>query len=536
VRLERGALEVEFSELFLRCHDASVFQEKNNHVVLSRVFYDDNNASRALEQDQYFIIGEKGTGKTIIAQYLSNIRTEKNCSVLDFSSIDFETFRKLSNEGHFKFIQADQIWQVLLMVIAAEIVVKNEADILSFIKFKEFHDAIREFYNDRFSPEFPVAVQLVENAEFVGKLSQKYVGEAVSSVGLERTINSQKGESPLNNVRSHFADAFKKARIRQDHVIFIDRIDVKPDDVDFEKFIHSLRSFVRAALYLNEQVFPKMKGQKRIKFVLLLRPDIFDKLNLQNQSARVSDNSLVLNWDTTYDSFRNSSIFALADRFLGRQTNINFEGGEAWDYFVEPSVLHSYEREHADGINKSFREFLRLSWFRPRDIIRGLHICQEQPECRSKVTRDGFEKSIRRFSDYMYGEVKDFSRFYFSDDTFDLIERFFSEVQRLDVMNYDSFRRAHEEFVRKLKASPINYDLDPRVADPDSFLQILYSSNIICWRTRDEYGGVEDYWAFRERTAAQLEPKVGHYCDYAVHYGLRRALRVNRKLVTAVRD
>ena len=527
---------MEFSELFLKCHDASVFQEKNNHVILSKVFYDDNNSARILEQDQYFVIGEKGTGKTIIAQYLSNIRTDKNCSVLDFSTIDFETFRKLSNEGYFKFIQPDQIWQVLLMVIAAESVVKKESGILSSRKFKGFHDAICEFYDNRFSPEFPIAVQMIEKFDTVAKLSNKHIGEVGDSEGGQTTVDTQIGESPLNTVRSHFAEAILKARVSQDHVIFIDRIDIKPDDVDFESFIMSLRSFVRATLYLNEQIFSKMKGKRRIKFVLLLRPDIFDKLNLQNQSARVSDNSVVLNWDTTYDHHRNSAIFSLADQFMGRQTGVGFGNGEAWDFFVQSDVYHFSQREAADSINKSFREFLRLSWFRPRDIIRNLHICQQQVECRSKVTRAGFERSFKNFSDYMYGEVKDFSRFYFSDDTFGLIEKFFSEVQQLDKMDYDSFRNSHDLFMNKMKASPMERDIDPRVADPDEFLQILYSSNILCWRMDNEFGGVDDYWAFRERTAAQLEPKVGLHCEYAVHYGLRRALRLNRNLVTAVKD
>jgi hypothetical protein len=59
------------------------------------------------------------------------------------------------------------------------------------------------------------------------------------------------------------------------------------------------------------------------------------------------------------------------------------------------------------------------------------------------------------------------------------------------------------------------------VEDPDEFLQILYSSNILCWRAPNEFDGVDDYWAFRERSATQLDPKVELYQEYAVHYGLR---------------
>ena len=84
--------------------------------------------------------------------------------------------------------------------------------------------------------------------------------------------------------------------------------------------------------------------------------------------------------------------------------------------------------------------------------------------------------------------------------------------------------------------SAVDRVIDPRVADPDEFLQILYSSNIICWRQKNDFGTVDDYWAFRERSATQLEPKVGLYALYGIHYGLRRALRLRQNLVTGVRD
>tara|TARA_R100001369_G_C3312879_1_gene167644 strand:+ start:746 stop:2014 length:1269 start_codon:yes stop_codon:yes gene_type:complete len=422
------------------------------------------------------------------------------------------------------------------MALAAELVVEKENGILNSLKFQALHSAIQDFYSNKFTPEFPVIIEMLDKLDALAELSNKHIGKLSGSTELSEKITYQYGESPLNNVRVDFEEAFRTARINQDHIIFIDKIDIKPDDIKFEKFILVLRSFARAALHLNEHVFSKMKGKKRIKFVLLTRPDIFDKLNLQNQSARASDNAVILSWDTTYKYHRQSDIFHLTDNFLGKQSGIEFSKGAAWDHYVSKNVLHKTLRDPNDSVNRSFIEFLRVSWFRPRDIIRALHICQSQNDCSEIVTEEGFRKSHKLFSDYLYGEVKDFSRFYFSDDTFDLIERFFSEIQRLDIITYDNLLKSHATFLEKVKRGPSKHALDPRVEDPDEFLQILYSSNILCWRAQNEFGGVDDYWAFRERSATQLDPKVGLYQEYAVHYGLRRALRLNRKIVTGVRD
>jgi hypothetical protein len=168
---------VQFSELFLKCHDASVFEEKNNHAILAKVFHDDNNASQILKQNQYFIIGEKGTGKTMISQYLTHVKTHLNCSILDYSTIDFGTFKKLSEERYLKFIQSDQIWQVLLLTLAAEHVVRKETGILNSVRFKGLHEAIKEFYQGRFTPEFPTVIQLVNRLDSIEKLANKHIGE-----------------------------------------------------------------------------------------------------------------------------------------------------------------------------------------------------------------------------------------------------------------------------------------------------------------------------------------------------------------------
>lgn len=522
----------EFQKIFLKCHDANVFSDKANHEVLSKIFYDDRNSKAILERGNFFLIGEKGTGKTIIAQYLSNIRQDKNCHTLDFSQIDFEPFRKMSEAGLLKYTSWDAIWKLLLLVVAAEIVVKNENSILKSIKFSEFYTLIREFYDNKFNPELSTAIEVASKIELFAELASKHIGKAGGKDSFQQKAATTTASSSFAGLIQSLTEAFSDIRLSADHTIFIDKIDLKPDDIGFDNFLQLLRSFGRAAVGLNEGVFAKLKGNKQLKFVLLLRPDIFDRLNFQNQSARASSNSVILNWDTTYEHHRNSNLFSLADSFLGKQSGEILARGKAWDAYVDRDVSPFSDGE----VNFSFREFLRMSWFRPRDIIQSLYICQQQPECDDRVTRLVFDRSYKSFSDYLYGEVRDFSRFYFSDDTFDIIERFFSEVQRLDEMSYDELYKAHCALMRKIDVSGVERKIDAKIRDFDEFLQILYSSNIICWRAETQFGGVDDFWAFRERTANQLEPKVGYGCRYAVHYGLRRALRLHAKHVSAVRD
>lgn len=138
------------SELFLECHDAKVFADKSKHELLSRVYFKDPRSQRVLESNKYFIIGEKGTVKTIILQYLSNIKTEINASIIDFSQIEFSTFRNMIEAGYLKVTPMDQIWKLLLLVIAAEIVYEKEKTIFGYPKFKSMKILIDKFYENRF--------------------------------------------------------------------------------------------------------------------------------------------------------------------------------------------------------------------------------------------------------------------------------------------------------------------------------------------------------------------------------------------------
>jgi hypothetical protein len=98
----------------------------------------------------------------------------------------------------------------------------------------------------------------------------------------------------------------------------------------------------------------------RFKVVILLRPDIFASLGLQNQNAKIQDNSIYLDWLTTYPQYRHSEIFEVADRLLAVQQADLSDSGIAWN--------HYFPFRNVDD-EPSFVSFLRVSFFRPRDIF-----------------------------------------------------------------------------------------------------------------------------------------------------------------------
>lgn len=443
---------------------------------------------------------------------------------MDFSTIDFPYFEGLIAGNFISLTPLQKIWQVLLSAIAADHLIKNETGVFSSGKFNHFAALVGQIPKAASSPEFPVAIQLLSQLGGSASVSSDLIAPLHLSMEKSLQENSQEIRSPLMTLSAEFECNFKQARVSKKNIIFVDGIDVKPNDMSQARFKEHLSAFARAALHLNG-VFAHMKGGGYLKFVILLRPDVFNGLGLQNQSAKVSDNALVLSWNSSSANFKNFDLYSLSNGFLAKQNDVSGFSGDAWDYYVNPDV---YGGSYAPGGNRSFLEFVRYSWFRPRDVIRLLRMCQEAAkESEETIDRGLFERSRQNFSDYLLGEVRDYWRFYYDDYVFDLVLDFFHALGSQQDFSYETFTETFSAFLAEMDDQDLKKwptDLE----NPKRFLQALYSANIICWRDYNDFGKLEDHWSFRERQATQSDPRIPIKRQYAVHYGLRKSLHVKR--------
>lgn len=63
---------ISLPDLTLGFRDAEDYRRKENKQLFSRIFLRTPELERLCEPTSYFLIGEKGTGKTAYAVYLSN--------------------------------------------------------------------------------------------------------------------------------------------------------------------------------------------------------------------------------------------------------------------------------------------------------------------------------------------------------------------------------------------------------------------------------------------------------------------------------
>ena len=184
--------------------------------------------------------------------------------------------------------------------------------------------------------------------------------------------------------------------------------------------------------------------------------------------------------------------------------------------------------------------FLRFSYYRPRDIITMLIVLQDiaresGTDLPNFSFRD-FDNPIfrRRYADYLLGELKDQLTFYYSSDEYELFLKFFEFLD-------GEFSFSHAEFLAAFDRFQVSTNSEdaPKarfMTTSATFLQFLYDLNVICYIEYPENDRPYFRWCFRERSYANISPKVKEGVKYEIFYGLGKALNVGQRLLSRKRN
>jgi hypothetical protein len=304
--------------------------------------------------------------------------------------------------------------------------------------------------------------------------------------------------------------------------------------VDYQTYLECIKGLANAVWSVNNDFFANIKDSKgRIRVVLLVRPDIFDSMGLQNQNSKVRDNSVVLNWVTQYEEHRTSPLFSLADRLLSSQQDTQYPPGAVWNYYFPYNTTNVSEKLPSPS---SFISFLRYSLYRPRNILTILSIQRENILEQGRPANEVFRYQdfidpafTRKYSDYILGEVKDHISFYYDARDYESLLKFFQYLNGRSNFTYEQFVDAFARYLKFLKKNSIKI---PSFCDtPDMMLQFLYDLNILGYYYQVEGRPYPFFgWCNRERSPSNIAPKVRTHVNYRVHYGLMKALDLGKVL------
>lgn len=517
----------EIKDLKFGFNDAENYKRPENKAVFDKYFLRTTEFNEIFKPSTNFIIGEKGTGKTAYATYIVNNEVYNTHGFINFiRETDYQKFITLKKDNHLQLSDYQNVWKVILFLLLANRIrtIESENSIFkSSSSFDALQNAIDEYYINAFSPEIINALNFVEKTKNSAELVSKYfkiLGEHVK----EGSFTHSKFQTNLLYIQSHFEKALSSINLSKNFILFIDGIDIRPENIPYSDYLECIKGLANAIWSLNNDFFPSIKSQHKLKVILLIRPDIFSNLGMQNQNNKLKDNSILLDWKTNYSEYRHSALFELADRMLLAQQDKYYPVGKCWDYYF-PYKQKSFRKE-----DDSFIQFLRYSFYRPRDIItlldliKSVHIRSKNKNVNNFLEEEFYYPEVQsRYSDYLMGEIKDYLTFYYSDNDYELFRKFFDFIEGKNEFNYEFYNIAYAKFQEYVDKNNI---VKPKFFETaDTFLQFIFELNIISYI---EGEGKNKYirWSFRERNYSNISPKVKSNCIYQIHYGLTKNLNL----------
>ncbi|GBC61152.1 hypothetical protein DENIS_2112 [Desulfonema ishimotonii] len=526
---------LKINDLNLGFNDAENYQRRENKELFNSIFVKNKFLDELLQPSSFFLIGEKGTGKTAYSVFLSNNEYKDTLAELKYiRETDYQKFVSLKKNKHLELSDYSNIWMVIILLLLANSIQKDELDHNPFSKnqkIKSLMQAIEEYYLNAFSPEIISVLNLVENSKITAELITKHLkfgGEEATNANFQES----KFQVNLLYIQKQFERAISDIKIKKNHLLFIDGIDIRPGTIPYADYLDCVKGLANAIWCINNDFFANIKDSKgRFRAILLVRPDIFNSIGLQNLTNKIHDNSVFLDWRTTYPNYRHSNLFELLDKLLGAQQNQEkLDFGNAWDhYFPWKSASTNRNREH----DPSFYKFLRLSYSRPRDIVTMIQILREEYFEKKYFSEKYFPQKLfdsyefqNKFSEYLMGGIKDQLSFYYNTDDYSMFLKFFNFLNGKQKFDYSQYVEAYNKFTDYVLEH--HTDIPEFIETSDSFLQFLYDTNIICYIEELEYE-LFFRWCYRERSPSNISPKIRPESKYRIHYGLHKALNVGNQ-------
>ncbi|WP_225613740.1 P-loop ATPase, Sll1717 family [Pantoea sp. PNT01] len=514
--------------------DAENYRRREFKDAFNRTFLVDEYIDELLKPEKSFLMGEKGTGKTAYAVYLSNNKYKNTASELKFiRETEYQKFVSLKKEKHLDLSDYTNIWRVILLLLLAKQVAENEPSIIpKFIKFKTLNNAIDEYYYNAFSPEIIHALNFVQEAKAAAEIMNKFA-KASGEIKETSSFSESRFQTNLLYIQSNFEKAFQEIKLSENHILFIDGIDIRPHAIDYEEYLDCVKGLANAIWQLNNDFFPSIRDSKgRLRVILLIRPDIFTSTGLQNQNTKLRTNTVMLDWRTTYENFSSSKLYRMACKLLHSQQEKSVAQiktpEEVWEHYFPYEIKSSF---HTD---KAFIGFLRNSFYRPRDIIMMLFFLQENCKEKGELKKDSFNVEDfdnsdfkRKLADYLLSEIKDQISFYYNDQDYELFIKFFEYLNGSVRFNQDEFQEAYKNLTEYVKSS--GYETPKFMDSANKFLQFIYELNIISFIEDIEGHKPLIHWCFRDRSFANIAPKVKLNARYEIFYGLARAVNTGKK-------
>jgi hypothetical protein len=198
---------IQIPKLELGFNDAENYQRRENKDLFNKIFVKNIFLDQLLELGRFFLIGEKGTGKTAYAVFLSINEYQNTIAELKYiRETDYHKFVTMKNEKQLQLSDYSCIWKVIILLLLAKSIKPQELNHHPFSKSKKIKallSAIDDYYNNAFAPEILHVLNWIENSKVAAELITKYLKMGGEET-LTKKIEESKFQVNLLYIQNHY--------------------------------------------------------------------------------------------------------------------------------------------------------------------------------------------------------------------------------------------------------------------------------------------------------------------------------------------
>lgn len=490
------------------------YMNKSKNQIDSFIFIEPEWYEQLFQPNTFYILGPKGSGKTLYAAYMcADIREN---TVSKSHTIDVGDYGKLiamKTNNHLDFTAYLTMWKVVLL---QKFLFGIDAKEIGFFgrnkSFKEIQDTISSYFgydvtDDSFNPisvidsygkQTEVTKYLAEqfggglnippiefNTNEENKKEQKYIKSKDNKVEKNSLIYTDTWMRAINE----FQKTIKKITFKYNHFLFIDGLDVRPKEIDAREYAECIGALVRAVFEINTKILGNMERKDNFDFkiIALTRTDIFLNSELVNVTSCINDNCVELDWTYTNEKdFIYSNLYKMMNRLLG------------WDGVTREMPVEKYFSFKLpyppDRPISASMYIQRQSRLRPRDIVVMLRNIQK--ECKKRnldnPNLDVMNSSdlSSNYSNYYTDQIKSEMMFNYTSDEIKQIFELIKIIKK-DKFIENDFKIIYKQYCNTY---PLFLNIFPTYKD---VLNVWYSLDMIGWMERYQYK-TRMHWHYRE--------------------------------------
>lgn len=474
--------------------EAENYLKPGNKKKINCFFYKGNVYDKIKKDTTYYLVGDKGSGKTAYSVYFCNNQIEGGIKSR-FYSISVDDYNKIIQmkaDGKLDYTHYITLWKAIILIKLCSSLEADEISYFGQSGYRKIKSLLKKYKFTKFNLDTFSPVSFMDSSEFCRDLEGGFKKDSASF----KLKQSEKEMSQINEQKSVYvdnwvtflnelSDEIGKVRLTNTHYLFIDGIDIRPSDIDFKSYSDCVYPLVRAVYEVNNSILSKIKDRKKgyLKIILLTRLDIFLQAGLSNPGSKLQDNCAYIDWNTNEDNYVNSEIFKAVNKMISQQ-NENID----WNSFFNYSI------KRGSNSFDSFIYFLRLTTGKPRDYVRVLKILQNLCEANEKNTPDASliesDEFQKAYSSYFVDKIRTALSFAYTKNEIDVLFDFLRLIGKITIK-----KRELEELYNGYSKKE---QLERSFKDFNGLLKVLFDNDMICIIEKD---GIYR-WKYKETSIA----------------------------------